>query len=186
MASSIWMKWWLVVSRIFIVHHECAPQGQTITKEYNRDVLHHLRDAVRHKRLELLSTGNWHLHHNNAPAHSSHLIQSFFLAKNETPVVPQAPYSLDMTPCDFWLFPSKGWILFEEWKLDETTKHYITQMLLVINWRGKKIYAFIWRLKVASCKHASLKSTRFSKKRVGYFLTDLVLLLHWSRGQRVY
>jgi transposase len=38
------------------------------------------------------------------PAHSSHLIQSF-LAKHGIPVVWQAPYSPDMAPCDFWLFP---------------------------------------------------------------------------------
>jgi transposase len=43
------------------------------------------------------------LHHDNAPAHSSHLIQSF-LAEHGIPVVRQAPYSPDMAPCDFWLF----------------------------------------------------------------------------------
>ncbi|XP_076042215.1 histone-lysine N-methyltransferase SETMAR-like [Oratosquilla oratoria] len=61
-----------------VVHHEYAPQVQTITKEYYRDVLRRLREAVRRKRPELWSTGNWHLHHNNAPAHSSNLIQTFF------------------------------------------------------------------------------------------------------------
>jgi len=35
------------------------------------------------------------------------------LAKNQTPVLQQAPYSPDMAPCDFWLFrklkrPLKG------------------------------------------------------------------------------
>jgi hypothetical protein len=44
------------------------------------------------------------LHHDIAPAHSSYLIQSF-LAKYGIPVVHQAPYSPDMAPCDFWLFP---------------------------------------------------------------------------------
>jgi hypothetical protein len=47
---------------------------------------------------------NWQLHHNNAPVHSSHLIQSF-LAKHSIPVVHQDPYTPDMAPCDFWLFP---------------------------------------------------------------------------------
>jgi hypothetical protein len=28
-----------------------------------------------------------------------------FLAKHSIPVVRQAPYSPDMAPCDFWLFP---------------------------------------------------------------------------------
>jgi hypothetical protein len=77
---------------------------QTITKEYYRDVLHCLRDAVWHKRSELWSTGNWRLLHNNAPAHPSHLIQTL-LAKNQIPVVCQPPYSPDMAPCDCWQLP---------------------------------------------------------------------------------
>ena len=31
-------------------------------------------------------------------------LDSDFLAKNQNPVVCQAPYSPDMAPCDFWLF----------------------------------------------------------------------------------
>jgi len=42
----------------------------------------------------------WQLHHDNASAHSSQLIQTF-LAKHNIPVVRQAPYSRDMAPCDF-------------------------------------------------------------------------------------
>ena len=49
----------------------------------------------------------WQLHHDNAPTHSSHLIQGF-LAKNNIPLICQAPYSPDMAPCDFWLF---GWLV---------------------------------------------------------------------------
>ncbi|XP_054720515.1 protein GVQW3-like [Uloborus diversus] len=36
-----------------IVHHEYAPQGQTVTKEYYQDVLRRLRDAVRRKRPDM-------------------------------------------------------------------------------------------------------------------------------------
>jgi histone-lysine N-methyltransferase SETMAR len=86
-----------------IVHHRYAPEGQTINKEYNLEIVHHLRDAVWHKRPAWASC-NWQLHHDNAPAHSSHLIQSF-LAKRGITVLRQAPYSPDMAPCDFWLFP---------------------------------------------------------------------------------
>ena len=49
--------------------------GLIITKEQYRDVT--LRDTVSRKRPELWSTGNWRLHHDNAPAHSSHLIDFF-------------------------------------------------------------------------------------------------------------
>jgi transposase len=43
------------------------------------------------------------LHHDNAPGHSFFLRN--FLAKNEMTVVPQAPYSPDLAPADFMLFP---------------------------------------------------------------------------------
>ena len=87
-----------------IVHHKYAPVGQTVTKEYYQQVLRRLRDAVRRKRTDLWKAKNWQLHHDNAPAHSSHLIQ-YFLAKHGIPVVHQPPYSPVMAPCDFWLFP---------------------------------------------------------------------------------
>jgi transposase len=45
----------------------------------------------------------WMLHHDNAPAHSSLLIREF-IAKNETTVVPQPPYSPDLAPADFFPF----------------------------------------------------------------------------------
>jgi histone-lysine N-methyltransferase SETMAR len=87
-----------------ILHHIYAPEGQPINKEYYLEFIRHLCDAVRRKRLDLWASHNWQLHHDNAPAHSSHLIQSF-LAKHGIPVVCHAPYSPDMAPCDFWLFP---------------------------------------------------------------------------------
>jgi hypothetical protein len=46
---------------------------------------------------------NWQLHHDNALAHSLHLIQGF-LTKHGIPQVIRAPYSSGMGPCDFWLF----------------------------------------------------------------------------------
>ena len=87
-----------------VVHHENAPQGQNINKEYYLEVLCHLLDAVRRKRPNLWVAGTWQLHHDNAPAHSLQLIQTF-LTKHNIPVSRQAPYSPDMAPCDFWLFP---------------------------------------------------------------------------------
>jgi len=86
-----------------VVHHEYAPQGQNINKKCYLEVLRRLRDGVQRKRPDLWATGTWQLHHENAPAHSSQLIQTL-LAKHNIPVVRQAPYSPDMAPCDFWLF----------------------------------------------------------------------------------
>lgn len=88
-----------------VVYHEYAPEGQNITKDYYLEILRRMRDAVRRKRPDLWATNSWWLHQDNAPAHSSHLVQGF-LAKHRIPVLRQAPYSPDMAPCDFWLFPT--------------------------------------------------------------------------------
>ena len=48
------------------------------------------------------SSGDWFLHHDNAPAHMALSVQQF-LAKNMT-VIPHPPYSPDLAPCDFFLF----------------------------------------------------------------------------------
>ncbi|KAE9541769.1 hypothetical protein AGLY_003760 [Aphis glycines] len=63
-----------------------------------------IRDAVRRKRPEFNESGSWKLHHDNTPAHSAHVVQQF-LAKHGIPVVSQPPYSPDLAPCDFFLFP---------------------------------------------------------------------------------
>jgi transposase len=50
------------------------------------------------------------LHHDNAPPHASLLIREF-LVKQETIVVPQPPYSPDLAPADFFLFPKLKYTL---------------------------------------------------------------------------
>jgi transposase len=80
------------------------PHGQTVNKEFYVAVLKRLREAVRWKRPQLWMNQSWVLHHDNAPAHSLFLVTNF-LAKNKTTVVPQPPYSPDLAPVDFFLFP---------------------------------------------------------------------------------
>ena len=81
------------------VHHKYVPPGRTINKEYCLNVLHWLRDAIQQKWPQLRTTGDWQLHHDNAPTHASHLIQSV-LVKHQIIQVTQAPYTPDFTPCD--------------------------------------------------------------------------------------
>ena len=87
-----------------IVHHEFLPRGQTVNKEYYLQVQRPLRETIRKKRPDLRKNNSWLLHHDNAPAHTSLLVREF-LAKNNTVTMPQPPYSRDMAPCDFFLFP---------------------------------------------------------------------------------
>jgi len=87
-----------------VIHYEFVPRGQTINKEFYVAVLKRLREAIPWKRLQFWMNESWVLHHDNAPAHSSFLVRNF-LAKNEMTVVPQPPYSPDLVPADFFLFP---------------------------------------------------------------------------------
>jgi len=87
-----------------IVHHEFVPRGQIVNKQLYEEVLVRLRDGVRRKRPELWENKIWMLHHDNVPAHASLLLRSY-LAKRQTSVVPYPPYSPDLAPAGFFLFP---------------------------------------------------------------------------------
>ncbi|UYV77541.1 hypothetical protein LAZ67_15001423, partial [Cordylochernes scorpioides] len=80
-----------------VVHHAFLPQGRTVNKEYYLQVMRNLREAIRQKRPDLWKNKNWLLHHDNAPAHTSLLVRDF-LAKNNTLMMPQPPYSPDLAP----------------------------------------------------------------------------------------
>ena len=85
------------------VHHEFFPRGETVNKDFYLKVMERLREAVRRKKPEAWTNKTWMLHHDNAPVHALLLIREFF-AKQEKIVMPQSPYSPDLTPADFFLF----------------------------------------------------------------------------------
>ena len=87
-----------------IVHAEFLPQGQTIHQHVYKNILRCLMCSVREKRRELWETRSWLLHYDNAAAHNALEIREF-LAKNNIAVPEQPPYSSDLVPCDFFLFP---------------------------------------------------------------------------------
>jgi hypothetical protein len=59
---------------------------------------------MRKRRPKLWREMTWVLHHDNAPIHTSVLTHQF-LAKYKMAVIPHPPHSLDIAPCDFFLFP---------------------------------------------------------------------------------
>ena len=87
-----------------IVHREFVPPGMTVNADFYCDVLRRLRENVRRKRPQKWQSQNLIIHHDNAPAHRSFKV-SQFLAKNNMTVVPHPPYSPNLVPCDFFLFP---------------------------------------------------------------------------------
>ena len=62
-------------------------------------------------------------------------------------------------------------------RAQNTSHKWCLPSTVAIN-RQEKIYACVWRFKVTMCKHASLKSTRFSQKdKVGYFSNWVVYII---------
>jgi len=92
------------IEKVLAVIRKNVPRGETVNKEFYLNVMKRLRAAVRRKRPEAWTNNTWMLHHDNAPAHASLFIREF-LTKHETTVVPQPPYSPDLAPADFFLFP---------------------------------------------------------------------------------
>lgn len=87
-----------------IVHLEFIPQGQTVNQYVYKEVLQRLIRSVRDKRRDQWENGTWILHHDNAPTHKALSIRQF-LAERQVAVLDQPPYSPDLAPCDFFLFP---------------------------------------------------------------------------------
>ena len=88
--SMIYMRW--------------VPTGQTVNKEYYDEVLRKFSQRFHQKRPALFKSAQWYFHQNNAPVYNSILVTDY-LSKMGINTVPQPPYSRDLAPCDFWLFP---------------------------------------------------------------------------------
>ena len=95
-----------------LVHKQWIPEGQTVTKDVYLDVYLDVLRALLCRSIMLKRPERWRkqdfiLHHNNAPAHTAIKVTEF-LAKNGTPVAPYPPYSPDLAPNDFFLFPDSN------------------------------------------------------------------------------
>ena len=86
-----------------IVHYEFILQGQTVNQQCYLEVLTSLRESIQKKRPGLWSD-EWILYLDNALAHDASRIREF-LAKNSITKMDHPPYSPDLAPCHFWLFP---------------------------------------------------------------------------------
>lgn len=78
--------------------------GRKVNKEYYLEIMCHLREVIRRKCTDLWKNNSPLLHHDNALIHAS-LFARNFLAKNNTVIMPQPPYSLDSPSYYFFLFP---------------------------------------------------------------------------------
>ena len=89
-------------SRMIYIHW--VPIGQTVNKEHYVEVLRGFRKRFRRKGPALVKSAQWHFQQDNTPVHNPILVTDY-LSKMGINTVPQPPYSQDLVPGDFWLFP---------------------------------------------------------------------------------
>ena len=87
-----------------MIYMHWVPTGQTVYKEYYVEVLREFRKRFRRKRPALFKSGQWHFHQ-EFPLVPNTILFIDYLTKMGIKTVPQPPYSPDLAPCDFWLFP---------------------------------------------------------------------------------
>ena len=81
-----------------------VPKGSSVTgKFYRESVLTQLVDFYQKRRLRT-SVRGIKLFHDKAPAHKSTTAQEY-MKESGLDVLDHPPYSPDLSPCDFWLFP---------------------------------------------------------------------------------
>ena len=86
-----------------INHHEFVPDGETVTRIFYLSTLEHLWMRIRPVRPKYSTPGSWFLH-DNAQVHRAVAIEEF-LAQKQVCVLHHPPYSPDLSPCDYFLFP---------------------------------------------------------------------------------
>ena len=78
----------------------------------------------RQKRPALFKSGQWHFQQDNTPVHNSVLVTDY-LSKMGFKTLPHPPYSPDLAPCDFWLFPKLRGCRYETIEMKEAVTKVI-------------------------------------------------------------
>jgi len=87
-----------------IIFTDYLEKGRPITGQYYADLLDRFDAELKKKRPYLAKKKLFH--HNNAPTHSSAIAMAK-LVELRYELLSHPPYSPDLAPCDFYLFPNK-------------------------------------------------------------------------------
>lgn len=132
-----------------IVHFEFVPQGQTVNGAFYQEVLKRLKRRVVRVRPDIKDV--FMLHHDNAPSHTAFVVTNF-LTQNKISVVPQPPYSPDLAPCDFFLFPLlKRELKGKHWESVENIQAQVTRFLKGISVEEFQGAFQAWHTRLRKC-----------------------------------
>ena len=107
-------------------------KGKSITGKYYKDVV--LKKLKKNYQKRRPATGFKHVRllHDNAPAHTSAIVTAF-LKKEKVTVLPHPPYSPDLAPCDFFLFPKlKAFLAGRKYQSRQALGSAIHQYLITV------------------------------------------------------
>ena len=104
-------------------------------------MLREFRKRFRRKRPALFKSGQWHFHLDYTPVHNSILVTDY-LTKMGINTVPLSPYSRDLAPCDFWLFPKPRGYRYET---IEEMKEAVTKVIdtLTLPWGLREVFGTV-------------------------------------------
>ncbi|XP_048251006.1 histone-lysine N-methyltransferase SETMAR-like [Haliotis rufescens] len=86
-----------------VIHIDYLPHGTTMNGEYYARLLKQVRQSIKVKRRGKIRRGIL-LHQDNAPVHTSH-VEMTAVQECGYELLPHPPYSPDLAPSDFHLFP---------------------------------------------------------------------------------
>lgn len=81
-----------------------VPKGKGVTGKFYRDKVLKKLKRYYSKRRPKCGFQNIRLLHDNAPAHKARIVTEY-LQQEKVTVLPHPPYSPDLAPCDYFLFP---------------------------------------------------------------------------------
>jgi len=109
-----------------IIYIDYLEKGKTITGQYYAELLQRLKHEVQIKRPHLAKKKIL-FHHDNAPAHSS-IIAMSKIHELKFELMPHPPYSPDLAPSDYYLFPNlKKWLGGKRFKSNEEVIEAVNQ-----------------------------------------------------------
>ncbi len=111
-----------------VIYNHYVKKGTKINSAYMVQVFRKFLDHFRRKRPQLYN-GNWYLHFDNCRVHTSQETTAY-LERRNVKLLTHAPYSPDLAPADFFLFPElkkklAGTRFESDQELKTTTEGYV-------------------------------------------------------------
>jgi hypothetical protein len=86
------------------VHKEYVPEGKTINAEFYKGITNHLLKRIQRVHPAAFCSRDFFLLHDNVPTHKAASVCQFLTQKNVKTLY-HCPYSPDLSPPDYFLFP---------------------------------------------------------------------------------